>query len=315
MDNKDAQARRWQITINNPKEKSFTHERIKSILQGFKSLIYYCMADETGENGTYHTHVYTCFKNGIRFSTLKKHFYEAHFEVARGTSEQNRDYILKQGKWAEDKKHETTVEGSYEEYGEIPQEHQGARTDLHELYSLIKQGFSDYELFEANPDNIRHFDKFEKIRQTLRYEEFKTTYRKLTVQYIWGETGVGKTRYIMEHHGYESVFRITDYTHPFDNYHGQDVIVFDEFRSNLSVQNMLNYLDGYPLELPCRYANKYACYHTVYIISNIPLEKQYSFIQENEPATWKAFLRRINKVIEFTSCGEQLEIFQDFILL
>ncbi len=31
---------------------------------------------------------------------------------------------------------------------------------------------------------------------------------------------------------------------------GQDVIVFEEFRSSLKIQDMLNYLDGYPCELP-----------------------------------------------------------------
>jgi hypothetical protein len=309
LDKKDSQSRKWQITINNPTEKDFFHEKINNILQGLKSWEYHCLCDEVGEHENYHSHIFVFFRNGVRFSTLKKLFPEAHFEVARGSSDQNRDYILKQGKWAKDRKHETTVEGTFEEYGEIPQEHQGARNDLNELYSLIKQGLSDFELVEANPDNIRHFDKFEKIRQTLKYEEFKAIYRELHVQYIWGETGIGKTRYVMEKYGFDEVFRVTDYQHPFDNYHGQEIIVFDEFRGNLSIQSMLNYLDGYPLELPCRYANKFACYNTVYLISNIPLEKQYPFIQENEPATWKAFCRRINKVIEFTSDGEQIEIF------
>lgn len=35
-----------------------------------------------------------------------------------------------------------------------------------------------------------------------------------------------------------------------------------------------NILDGYPLELPCRYANKQACYTEVYLVSNLPLERR-----------------------------------------
>ena len=54
---KDTQSRKWQITINNPLEKGFTHDRIKEILSSLK-LVYWCMADEIGENGTYHTHIY-----------------------------------------------------------------------------------------------------------------------------------------------------------------------------------------------------------------------------------------------------------------
>lgn len=39
-----------------------------------------------------------------------------------------------------------------------------------------------------------------------------------------------------------------------------------------------------------RYANRHACFETVYIISNIDLREQYPNIQQYEPATWKAFL-------------------------
>ena len=59
---------------------------------------------------------------------------------------------------------------------------------------------------------------------------------------------------------------------------------------------MLNYLDGYPLELPARYAQRTACFETVYITTNIPLNQQYTRIQETQPETWRAFLRRIHYV-------------------
>ena len=67
---KDTQSRKWQLTINNPQEKGFTHEAINAIMRdNFKSVVYYCMADEVGQNGTYHTHLFLCGRSGIRFST------------------------------------------------------------------------------------------------------------------------------------------------------------------------------------------------------------------------------------------------------
>lgn len=51
--------------------------------------------------------------------------------------------------------------------------------------------------------------------------------------------------------------------------------------------------------LPARFSNKYACYDTVYIISNWGLEKQYSELQKEDTASWKAFLRRISEVREY----------------
>ena len=59
---------------------------------------------------------------------------------------------------------------------------------------------------------------------------------------------------------------------------------------------MLKYLDGYPLMLPCRYADKVACYTKVFIISNISLEQQYPNVQVDNPETWAAFRRRIHSV-------------------
>lgn len=65
----------------------------------------------------------------------------------------------------------------------------------------------------------------------------------------------------------------------------------------------VNGVYGYPLELPCRYANKQACYTEAYIISNLPLEKQYVSEQHEKPEAWDALLRRINCVRVFDLDG------------
>ncbi len=104
----------------------------------------------------------------------------------------------------------------------------------------------------------------------------------------------------MEKFGYSNVYRITNYKHPFDQYQGQDVIVFEEFQSSLPINQMLIYLDGYPIALPCRYADKIACYTKVYILSNIDIGEQYIDVQHHYQETWKAFLRRINTIKVFT---------------
>ena len=118
----------------------------------------------------------------------------------------------------------------------------------------------------------------------------------------------------MERFGYENVYRVTDWSHPFDNYKSQDVIIFEEFFSSCRIQDMLNYLDGYPLDLPCRYSNKTACYTKVFINSNIALEYQYTDIQHRYRDTWLAFLRRITCVKEFNEKGiASYENIEDFI--
>lgn len=305
-DYQDKRSRKWLLTINNPKELNLSHAELRATLSGMKSVVYWCMSDEIGEQGTYHTHLYIACSNAVRASTLHKKFTGAHRDIARGTSQENRDYVTKSGKWAVTKKAETSIDGTFEEWGEIPIERQGSRTDIADLYSMIKDGLSDYEILEQSPDYLLQIDKIDKVRQTVRQETYKNQWRSLTVTYIWGDTGSGKTRGVMEKYGYENVYRVTDYLHPWDSYHGQDVVVFEEFRSSQRVGDMLNYLDGYPLELPCRYNNKYACYTQVYIISNIPISQQYTQLQIDSLESYYAFLRRINSVHHYT--GGKIEI-------
>lgn len=310
MATKDKQSRKYQLTINNPQDKGLDHEAIKKTLEQLTALDYYCLADEIGATEhTRHTHIFTVLRNPARFSRIKRLFPEAHIETARGTIQENRAYVQKSGKWADDPKADTSIPDTFEESGEPPEEPgQGARTDITQLYHFIAdEGMSNAEIMEQNPELATHIGKMDKIRQDVLEARYRETWRDLDVTYIFGPTGTGKTRSVMEKHGYSNCYRITDYTHPFDRYNQENTLCFDEFRSSLPIGDMLDYLDGYPLALPARYANRQACYETVYIISNIDLTEQYPNVQLNEPATWRAFLRRIHHVIEYQSTGPPID--------
>lgn len=147
-------------------------------------------------------------------------------------------------------------------------------------------------------------DKVERARQVVREQQYRETFRQLETVYIWGPTGTGKTRSVMEKYSYSGVYRVTDYSHPFGSYAGEDVLLLDEYSSNFKIRDLLNYLDGYPLTLPARYSNRVACYTKVYIISNLCLTMQYLDEQYRSPETFAALLRRIHKVIHYTVPGE-----------
>jgi len=80
--------------------------------------------------------------------------------------------------------------------------------------------------------------------------------------------------------------------------------MFDEFRNSLKMQEMLQFLEGYPLALPARYANRQAFYTKVYIVSNWSLEKQYAELKKKDGDSWDAFERRIHKIVEYN--GEEI---------
>jgi len=304
---KDTRHRRYLLTINNPGE-VWTHENIRAALDGLH-LKYWCMADEVGlREQNAHTHIFFASRNAaIRFSTVKGLFPTAHIDPAKGTSQESRAYVQKSGKWANDPKADTSILNTFEEWGELPIERQGERTDLALLYQLIKDGLSNFEIMEQNPDYMLNLEKIERVRQAVREQEYRDTFRTLAVTYVWGKSGTGKTRSVMEKFSYSGVYRVTDYTHPFDSYAGEDVLLLDEYSSNFKIRDLLNYLDGYPLNLPCRYANRVACYTKIYIISNLCLTQQYPDVQFESSATFDALLRRIHRVVCYTAPGQFVE--------
>lgn len=300
----DCVTRKWMITQNNPAKHEVSMDYIVEKLTSSKRFVYLCASEEIGlQEETPHFHVFVCFNNVVKMSTLKRWFPFAHFDRCRGTSSECRDYVFKQGKWEKDKKNETNIEESHVEIGEMLLERQGTRTDLEDFISLVESGATDYEIIKEIPRFSLDVDKIQKFRYTVLQEKYKNIFRKLDVTYIWGSAGIGKTSYVMKKYGFDKVYRVTDYKHPFDEYAFQDVLLLDEFRSSLNMTLILNVLDGYPLQLPCRYNNKVACYTKVFIISNVPFQLQYDQLKISEHATYEAWLRRIHHVIHYTDKG------------
>ncbi|MCH1978753.1 viral replication protein [Lawsonibacter sp. OA9] len=290
------------MTINNPQDCGLDRDRLLDILSRF-SLDYFALCDEIATTGTPHTHVFLYAHSNLRFSTIHNRLPTAHIERALGTVQQNRDYLAKAGKWADTQKAETRVEGSFYEWGTVPTEQEERSPAITKLLQNIKDGCSTMDIIEETPGFAFKIRDIDTLRETIMASKYRSQNRDLTVYYLYGASGVGKTRGIYQKHPAEDICRITDYGGKngvrFDAYHRQTVLVFEEFHSQIPIESMLNYLDIYPLTLPARYSDKTACYTTVYITSNISLEEQYPDIQRYKLETWRAFLRRIHTVIEY----------------
>lgn len=306
----NTQARKWALVINNPLEAGLDHAAIRKILHRF-SPTYFCMADEIATTGTYHTHIFLLAPSPIRFSTIKNRFPTAHIEKAYGSAKTNRAYILKEGRWADTDKAETSVSGTFEEWGALPAEKEEEAPEMFKLIQDLRAGKTVMEIIEDNPKLAFRIREIETLRQAILEEKYSAENRALEVTYLYGASGTGKTRVIFEKHDRKSICRITDYGGRngvrFDAYHCQDVLVLEEFHSQIPISAMLNYLDIYPLTLPARYTDRIACYTKVYITSNIPLEEQYRDIQRYQMETWRAFLRRVQNVIEYLRDGSTVQ--------
>jgi hypothetical protein len=290
------QFRNYLLTINNPTQ---TDNEFFEYLKNLEHIKYFVFQREKGEEkGTEHFQLYIEFNIGKKFDVMKKNFPTAHIEQRKGTKTQARNYCQKE---------ETRV-GEVYEYGEFAEERE--RTDLTDIMEMVRSGATDSDIRDAYPSQYFHnYRKILNLRQSYVEEKYMKSVRDLYVIYIYGNAGVGKTRHVMDTHGYENVYRVTNYgVGMFDTYRGESVVLFEEFRSSVKIERMLNYLDIYPLMLPARYGDKVACFSKVYICSNISLKKQYEDVQAFDLETYKAFLRRISLVFNFNVSRTEPEL-------
>ena len=291
----NTQGRRWMLTINNPKE---TDEEFEDYVRGLEHIKYARFQREKGEEtGTIHFQLFVIFTIGKRFSTVKTYFPTAHIEQAKGTNLQCREYCSKK---------ETRVSGPYE-IGQFAEER--ARTDKQGFLQMACAGLSDKEIRDLYPS--LYLDKYKEIpsiyRRNLK-EQFKNRSRDVEVTYIYGPSRSGKTKYIYDNFQPEEFYRVTIYNNSaFDDYKDEDVLVFDEFNSSFRITDMNHYLDRYYVPLPARYDNRFSMYTKVYIISNLPLSKQYVEEKERKPEIYEAFMKRIDNIIRIDETGFHYE--------
>ena len=234
---------------------------------------------EIGDSGTPHMHMVLEDPSKVRFSAIQKLYKGIHIERTRGSKEQAEDYINKRGRF-EEKNHTVIVPAIY--HGEI-KANKGNRKDLDIIQELLEQGKTPDEIMDMSI----HFRKYENMirKHFYRYKikEVPLT-RKLKRYWHVGESGSGKSYTFTElcnKHGRDKVYLLTDYDNGgFDNYCGEPILFMDEFKGNIRFQTLLNYLDVYPVQIHCRYANAYALWTEVHITSVFPPEEAYNFMVE-----------------------------------
>lgn len=270
----------------------YNHDRVKFryIVDSLKCYDYFVFQLEKGDDTGYkHYQLYLENDNPISFSTLKRIFPYAHIESREGTKKQAFDYCTKE---------DTRLHGFWE-FGTRPnfsEDKAVLRSKKEQMVMSIKEGMSDVELLLRYP-TVFSKKLIDEYRSILGINLYNTN-RDVTCTYIVGLAGVGKSFYVRHKYGNENVYVVNDYERdPFGSYTGQDVIVFEEYRSNFPLSVFLQYLDIYPLMLPCRYNNRPALYTKVYVISNWSFEQQYSMFSIDDR---KAFSRRFKYSLSVT---------------
>lgn len=295
---RDKQSRDWMLTI---RAAGHAENDVKTLFEKIGTGAVF--QRETGKDTGYeHFQCFLQVKSPMRFSTLKNHltaagFKDAHIEPRQGSVADCVTYCTKSD----------TQAGSPVYVGKIEmKDQQGQRTDLIELREQILDGKSMQEVLLGDEDaKAAHCTRWlGELEAAYIHKEHGGKLRDLDVHYLYGSPGVGKTRYVYDHYPIEDIYRITDYKHPFDEYNRHKVLVLDEYDSQLPWEQLLCYLDRYPVTLPARYHNHQACFNTVWILSNLPLSLQYPDVVGERRL---ALLRRLTDCSRMTADGEMVK--------
>lgn len=224
-----SRSRAWCFTLNN-------YDGVLLPASFPKEPCYLCYGEEVGENGTPHLQGYVFLPNAVGLSFVRAVAPDAHWEVSRGSPEQNRDYCRK--------------DGIFTEFGELPV--QGKRNDLLAVRDSISAGLSIPDLA------AKHFGPFIRYHRGvfLAYDLLSPLSRPREspprIEIHVGPTGCGKTRNAFAAYP-DAWVSPPGPLQWFDGYNGQKSVILDEFHGGLmTYSSLLRLLDRYPLRLPIK---------------------------------------------------------------
>lgn len=193
------------------------------------------------------------------------------------------------------------------------------RKDMKLLYcSMVKEGMSlvdidaDLELSIIAGMYPSYAQRLNDYPSQQKFKKYRSEVRDIEITWLYGEPGSGKTFHAFElAGGYDKAYKISDYkNNPWDNYTGQDTVIFDEFYGDVRFGELMQLWDKYPLQLSARYQNKWACYTHVYVCSNLAPWDMYKNLDKREFRI-AGLYRRITKLIHVTVDEDGTRSYED----
>lgn len=220
MSKPTTRTRSFCFTLNN-----WTDEEFAQLCD--LSCRYLVIGKEHGDGGTPHLQGYVEFNEKVTMGKLKKINKRIHWETRRGTPKQAALYCKK--------------EGNYTEFGLLSQ--QGQRTDIEEVIQLVQSGRNVDQVIIENPRTSLHCQRA--LRELAALQQRHRT-EKPTCVWLFGKSGVGKTKWVFDEFGQDNVW--IKWNHQWDGYEHQDVILIDDFRPVFGQEyaDFLRLCDRYP---------------------------------------------------------------------
>lgn len=301
-------------TLNNPTEDEIAQFGDMSMFS------YFVYGEETGKNGTTHLQGYAECCTQFRFNKICKFFNNrAHIEPRRGTPKQAAGYC-KKGLCEEHVKTGDRCEfcqdfdGDYEfyfprlveepetwqepnEYGTISQ--QGKRSDITAPVEMLTEGNTLAKVAKTFPEQFVKYHKgFGALRALLLGPRCLS--KDPEVIWLWGPTGVGKTRdaYLKYWPNEPHYVWQPSNGNWWDGYDGEDKIIMDEFRAQMTWSDLLALTQRNEYRVP--YKGGFVQIQASKFIITSPFPPERCYKDDDRYDRYAQLARRITKVVQYT---------------
>lgn len=163
-------------------------------------------------------------------------------------------------------------------------------TDLIDNHGWSYYDFLDDSKWRAWAATVNHKRFITDTRNNYLSKTYGCHDRNVSVDYIYGPTGSGKSDVVLRMYGAKNVFTADlSSAFPFDGYDGQPVLLLDDYRSDFKFSVLLRILHGQPYRVNVKGGSTYACWTKVVITSNIYISDQYPNLTERRDPLYRCF--------------------------
>lgn len=286
--------RKWTLCLNN-----YTPEELESWKEEISERCAYGVVGfEKGESGTPHLQAYVEYKNARRWKTVKTIFgNRCHIEVkTKNCTNVHSANYCKKGEQSHDEWTNKNTEGhnfglnaNFWEHGTLVAENQGCRNDLKAIAEAIQEDGNNIRELVSHDliINKQQFDTAEKLMKY--YEEPRDD--KPEIWWLWGESGVGKTK------GAYDLCKLKPWVSKgdlkwFDGYDGHEDVIFDDFRyDHCEFSTLLRLLDRYEFSVPIKGSFRQWKPKRIFITTPQSIRETYQWMNSKE---LKQLIRRVD---------------------